>query len=326
MNVAVVMGGYSQESDISIKSGQLIINNLDSQKYNVFEVHILKEGWFLIHHNQQIPLNKADFSVMINQQKIEFDVVVNTIHGTPGEDGQLQAYWKLLGMPYTGCDFYQSALTFNKRDTLSVLSKYDVPKAKSIYLNQGDEVDIDHIVNTLGLPLFVKANRSGSSFGVYKVSEAKDLLSAVNQAFEIDNQVLIEASLVGREMSVGVIKKDGVTTVVGVTEIISENDFFDYDAKYKGKAKEVTPADISEEIYNKIELLTIKIYNTLEMRGFSRIDYIIQDGEPYFIEINTNPGLSPASIFPQQVAYRGWRFSELLDSEINQAIAVSKEK
>lgn len=324
MNVAVVMGGYSDESKISIQSGQLILNNLDRNKYKVFEVHILKEGWFVIDNHKRIPLAKEDFSVVIDNQKVVFDVVVNTIHGTPGEDGQLQAYWKLLGLAYTGCDFYQSALTFNKRDTLSVLAKYNVPKAKSLYLNKGYVYDKECVVKELGLPVFVKANRSGSSFGVYKVKQTEDLLPAIQKAFEVDNQVLIEAALVGREVSVGVLKKDGVTTVVGVTEIISENDFFDYQAKYEGKSKEVTPAEISDELFKKIEQLTIKIYNLLEMRGFSRVDYIIQDNEPYFIEINTNPGLSQASIFPQQVAYRGWKFSDLLDSEIQQAIAVNK--
>ncbi|MDO4229062.1 MAG: D-alanine--D-alanine ligase [Capnocytophaga sp.] len=316
--IAVVMGGYSGECEVSLRSGQLILNSLNTDKYDVFEVHILNEGWFLIdkEQNARFLINKGDFSVIKDGVKITFDVIVNTIHGTPGEDGLLQAYWKLLGIPYTGCDFYQSALTFNKRDTLSVLAKFNIPKAKSVYASKKDTLNRDQIIKELGLPLFVKANRSGSSLGVSKVNNATEFDNALLTAFEVDDEILIESFLNGREISVGVLKINGVTTVMGHTEIIPENDFFDYDAKYNGKSKEITPADINKELEERINLTTIKIYETLNMSGFSRIDYIIMDDIPYFIEINTNPGLSPQSIFPQQVAHRGMKFSDLLDSEI----------
>ena len=321
MKVAVVMGGYSGECEISLKSGQLILNNLDRNKYEVFEVHILNEGWFLVEGEKKYPINRGDFSAEKNGQRVVFDVVVNIIHGTPGEDGLLQAYWKLIGIPFTGCDFYQSALTFNKRDTLSVLAKFGIPKAKSVYASKNDVLDKNEIIKELGLPLFVKANRSGSSLGVSKVNKPEDFDKALQTAFEVDDEILIESFLNGREISVGVVKINGKTTVLGHTEIIPENDFFDYEAKYLGKSEEVTPAEIDSEIKNKIDQTTIKIYDALNMTGFSRVDFIVMNGVPCFIEINTNPGLSPQSIFPQQVAHRGMKFSDLLDSEIQLALA-----
>ena len=323
MKVAVVMGGYSGECEISLKSGQLILNNLDRNKYEVFEVHILNEGWFLTDSENRYAINRGDFSIEKNGQKITFDVIINTIHGTPGEDGLLQAYWKLIGIPFTGCDFYQSALTFNKRDTLSVLAKFGIPKAKSVYASKNDVLNPNEIIKELGLPLFVKANRSGSSLGVSKVNRPEEFEKALQTAFEIDNEILIESFLDGREISVGVVQMNGKTTVVGYTEIIPENDFFDYEAKYLGKSQEITPAEIDSRIQDKIEQTSIKVYEALNMTGFSRIDYIIMDGTPYFIEINTNPGLSPQSIFPQQVAHKGLNFSDLLDSEI--LLALNRE-
>lgn len=320
MNVAVVMGGYSDESIISLRSGQLILNQIDKNKYKPFEVHILKEGWYCLIEQQKYPINKADFSFTKDNQTLKFDVAVNTIHGTPGEDGHLQAYWELLELPYTGCNFYQSSLTFNKRDTLSVLSKFNIPKAKSIYLTKGDAIDAQKIVNELGLPFFVKPNQSGSSLGVSRVNLVEELPNALAFAFAEDHDILIESYLKGREVSVGVLKFNGTTKVLGITEIISQNEFFDYEAKYLGKSEEVTPADLSEEIRLKVEETAIKIYESLGMTGFSRTDFIIMNDIPHFIEINTNPGLSPQSIFPQQAAFAKMKMSDLLDNEINLAL------
>ena len=320
MNVAVVMGGYSEESVISLRSGQLILKNLDASKYQIFEVHILKDAWSVIINNEKFPVNKADFSFTNHEKTIHFDVICNTIHGTPGEDGHMQSYWELMDIPYTGCNFYQSALTFNKRDTLSVLSKFNIPKAKSIYLSQGDIVDFDSIKNELGLPFFVKPNQSGSSLGVSKVNQVSEFQKALDFAFAEDHDILIESCLKGVEISVGVFKFQGKTKVLGITEIVSGNDFFDYEAKYLGKSKEITPARISE----KEEVLVLetaqKIYEALGMSGFSRTDFIIMDGIPHFIEINTNPGLSPQSIFPQQAAYAKMNMTEMLDNEIQLAL------
>lgn len=320
MNVAVVMGGYSDEYVISLRSGQLILNNLNQNKYKIFEIHILNEGWFLIQNSEKYPIDKSDFSSTVNNQKITFDVIVNTIHGTPGEDGHMQAYWELMNIPYSGCSFYQSSLTFNKRDTLSVLSKFNIPKANSIYLSKGNSIDIDYIVSELGLPCFVKPNQSGSSLGVSMVKEREDFEKAFKFAFAEDSDILIESYLKGTEISVGVIKYKDETKVMGITEIVPQNDFFDYEAKYLGKSEEITPARLTKEVEELVVETAKKVYEALGMQGFSRTDFIIMNGIPYFIEMNTNPGLSPQSIFPQQAAFAQMPFSDLLDNEIELAL------
>lgn len=320
MNIAVVMGGYSDESVISIRSGQLILNNLDRTKYNPFEVHILPEGWNVLIDGQKFPVNKGTFSFEHDSSEVKFDVIINTIHGTPGEDGHMQAYWELLEIPYTGCGFYQSALTFNKRDTLSVLSKFNIPKAESIYLSKGDDISAGDVVAQLGLPFMVKPNQSGSSLGVSKVNTIEDFEKALEFAFAEDSDILIESYLKGTEVSVGVLNLNGKTTVLGLTEIVSHNDFFDYEAKYLGKSEEITPARVDADTEARIRETAIKAYEALGMTGFSRTDFIVMDGIPHFIEINTNPGLSPASIFPQQAAHAGIAMTELLDSEIKLAM------
>ncbi|WP_432671272.1 D-alanine--D-alanine ligase [Flavobacterium sp. SM2513] len=320
MKIAVVMGGYSDESVISLRSGQLILQNLDNSKYKSFEVHVVLEGWFAVIDNQKYNIDKSDFSFTKDGIKTQFDSIINTVHGTPGEDGHLQAYWELLEIPYTGCNFYQSALTFNKRDTLSVLSKFNIPKAKSIYLTKGTAISVDDVVSELGLPFFVKPNQSGSSLGVSKVNNKEDFEKALEFAFAEDSDILIESYLKGMEVSVGVLHFNGKTTVLGLTEIVSENDFFDYEAKYLGKSDEITPARLDEAMTQKVVEMATKVYDNLGMLGFSRSEFIIMDGIPHFIEINTNPGLSPQSIFPQQAEYAQIEFSKLLDNEINLAL------
>jgi D-alanine-D-alanine ligase len=320
MNIGVVMGGYSGESVISLRSGQLILNNLDKNKYNIFEVHILPNDWYCLINQEKYPINKADFSFTKDNQIINFDVVSNTIHGTPGEDGHMQSYWELLDIPYTGCGYYQSALTFNKRDTLSVLSKFDIPKAKSIYITKGQKIDGQKIVESLGLPFFVKPNQSGSSLGVSRVSDLMDLPKALDFAFAEDKDILIESLLVGTEISVGVFRFKDETVVLGITEIVSGNEFFDYEAKYLGKSNEITPARISKDEEVLVIETAKKVYDALGMSGFSRTDFIVMNGIPHFIEINTNPGLSPQSIFPQQANHAKMNMTEMLDNEIDLAL------
>jgi len=320
MNVAVVMGGYSDESVISLRSGQLILTSLDQSKYTPFEVHILLNDWYCLIDGVKFPIDKSDFSILKDNKKIKFEVAVNTIHGTPGEDGHMQAYWELVDLPYTGCNFYQSALTFNKRDTLSVLSKFNIPKANSIYVTKGDAIDGTKVATELGLPFFVKPNQSGSSLGVSMVTTLEDFQKALDFAFAEDNDILIESYLNGREVSVGVLKYQGETKVLGITEILSQNSFFDYEAKYLGKSEEITPARISQEVENRVIETAKKVYESLGMTGFSRTDFIIMNDVPHFIEINTNPGLSPQSIFPQQAAYTKMEMSNLLENEINLAL------
>lgn len=320
-NVAVVMGGYSDEYKVSLKSGQLIFDSLNRDLYNVYKVIILKDEWyFLDDRDQKAPINKADFSVNLSSGfDVKFDVCFNIIHGKPGENGELQAYWDTIGQKYTGCDFYQSALTFNKKDTLAVLSKYGIPSAKSIYLRKNEEINEDEIISELGLPLFVKPNQSGSSLGITKVKEKSELQHAIDFAFAEDDEILIESFLDGMEVSVGVLDYQGETIVLGITEIVSHTEFFDYEAKYEGASEEITPARIDDETRKRVEEISKKAYNSLGMSGFSRSEFIIMNGIPYMLEMNTNPGFSPASILPQQAKIYGISIMDLCGNEVEKA-------
>ncbi|MFC4164288.1 D-alanine--D-alanine ligase [Epilithonimonas zeae] len=321
-NVAVVMGGYSDEYKVSLKSGQLIFDSLDRELYDVYKVIILKDEWYLLDEKDKKRfINKADFSVNLGDGDIlNFDVCFNIIHGTPGENGIMQAYWDAIGQKYTGCDFYQSALTFNKKDTLAVLSKYGIPSAKSIYLRNGEQVSDDEIVEKLGLPLFVKPNQSGSSLGISKVKDKNELKNAIEFAYKEDDEILIESALNGMEVSVGVLDYKGEVIVLGITEIVPDKEFFDYEAKYEGASQEITPARIDEETRKKVEEISIKAYKSLGMSGFSRSEFIIVDGIPHLLEMNTNPGFSPASILPQQAKIYGISIKDLCGNEVEKAL------
>ena len=321
-NVAVVMGGYSDEYKVSLKSGQLIFDSLDREVYNVYKVIVLKEEWYFLDDNEQKqPINKADFSTKLsNGESLKFDVCFNIIHGKPGENGELQAYWDTIGQKYTGCDFYQSALTFNKKDTLAVLSKYGIPSAKSIYLRKGESINEEEIIKELGLPLFVKPNQSGSSLGISKVKAQSEFNKALDFAFAEDDEILIEAFLDGMEVSVGVVDFNGETIVLGITEIVPHKEFFDYEAKYEGASEEITPARINDETRILVEEIAKKAYNSLGMSGFSRSEFIIMHGIPYMLEMNTNPGFSPASILPQQAKIYGISIKDLCGNEVEKAL------
>lgn len=320
-NVAIVMGGYSSEYKISLTSGNVVFNNLNRTNYNPYRIHIFKEKWVYVDENDtEFPIDKNDFSVIVNGSKINFDVVFNAIHGTPGEDGLLQAYFELLNIPQTSCDYYQAALTFNKRDMLSVLKPYGIKTAESFYLNLGDEINVDTILSKVGLPCFVKPNKSGSSFGISKVKTAAEFLPAIENAYKEDDEIIIESFLDGTEVSVGVINYKGTVTVLPITEIVSENDFFDYEAKYLGKSKEITPARISDELKVKIETVAKKAYEVLKMKGFSRSEFIIVNNEPYMLEMNTIPGLTTESILPQQAREAGISLPELFENAIELAL------
>ena len=321
-NIAVVMGGYSDEYKVSLKSGQLIFESLDRELYNVYKVVILKDEWYFLDENEnKKTINKADFSIHLeNGENLKFDACFNTIHGTPGENGIMQAYWDAVGQKYTGCDFYQSALTFNKKDTLAVLSKYGIPSAKSIYLRNGEEISDDEIVEKLGLPVFVKPNQSGSSLGISKVKDKIELKNAIEFAYKEDDEILIESALNGMEVSVGVLDYQGEVIVLGITEIVPDKEFFDYEAKYEGASQEITPARIDEETRKKVEEIAIKAYKSLGMSGFSRSEFIIVDGIPHLLEMNTNPGFSPASILPQQAKIYGISIKDLCGNEVEKAL------
>ena len=321
-NVAVVMGGYSDEYVVSLKSGQLIFDSLDRDVYNVYKVVILKDDWYFVDdRGEKSTINKSDFTVKLDSGfTVKFDVCFNIIHGSPGENGLLQAYWDCIGQVYTGCNFYQSALTFNKKDTLAVLSKYNIPSAKSVYIRKGENINEAEILEKLGLPVFVKPNQSGSSLGISKVKQPEELSAAIHFAFNEDDEILIESFLDGMEVSVGVIDYRGETTVLGITEIVSKNEFFDYEAKYEGASEEITPARIDEATKQKIETISKRAYESLGMSGFSRSEYIIVDGTPYLLEMNTNPGFSPASILPQQAVHFGISIKDLCGNEVEKAL------
>lgn len=315
------MGGYSSEYQISLKSGNVVYEHLDQSKFNLFRIHIFKQKWVYVDEkDKEYPVDKHDFSVEINNDKITFHCIFNAIHGSPGEDGLLQAYFELLKIPQTSCNYYQAALTFNKRDLLSTLKPYGIPSAVSYYLNKGDKVDEDAIIKKVGLPCFVKANKAGSSFGISKVYKKEELGKAIENAYEEDDEIIIEAFLDGTEVSVGIIKYKGQTKVLPITEIVSENDFFDYQAKYEGKSKEITPARISEEQAKKVGDLAKKAYDILKMKGYSRSEFIFVKDEPYMLEMNTTPGLTMESILPQQANKAGISLSELFESAITEAL------
>lgn len=311
------MGGYSSEYKISLTSGNVVYQNLDKTKFKGYRIHIFKEKWVYVDDNHaEFPIDKNDFSVSVNNEKITFDCVFNAIHGTPGEDGLMQAYFELLGIPQNSCDYYQAALTFNKRDLLSVLKPYGIKSATSYYLNLGDEIRQDEILEKVGLPCFVKPNKSGSSFGITKVKTKDELLFAIANAYKEDNEIIIESFLDGTEVSVGVINYKGETVVLPITEIVSENDFFDYEAKYLGKSQEITPARISEDIAEKIRAVAKKAYTILKMSGFSRSEFILVDGEPFMLEMNTIPGLTNESLIPQQAKAAGISLEDLFTNSI----------
>ena len=321
-NIAIIMGGYSSEYKISLTSGNVVYQFLDKTKFNGFRIHIFREKWvFVDDKDHEFPIDKNDFSITVDGTKIKFDAVFNAIHGTPGEDGLLQAYFELLNIPQNSCDYYQAALTFNKRDLLSVLKPYGIKTAKSCYLNLGDEINENSILKTVGLPCFVKPNKSGSSFGISKVKTKEELSFAIANAYKEDNELIIESFLDGTEVSVGVINYKGVITVLPITEIVSENDFFDYEAKYLGKSQEITPARISEEMTAKVSAVAKKAYEVLKMSGFSRSEFIIVDNEPHMLEMNTIPGLTTESLIPQQAKAAGISLEDLFTNAIELALA-----
>lgn len=319
-NIAIIMGGYSSEVEISLKSGEVVFESLDTSKYNPYRVHILKDKWVLVESNKEYTILKDDFSAVVNGNKITFDCVFNAIHGDPGENGVILAYFDLLGIKHTSAPFYQMALTFNKRDTLSVVKEYGIKAATSYYMNHGDNFDVAKIIEKVGLPCFVKPNNAGSSFGISKVYTKEEMIPAIEKAYKEDSEILIESFLDGTEVSVGVIEYQGEIKVLPMTEIVSDNDFFDYEAKYEGASQEITPARISGQEKEKVAQVAKKVYEILNMSGFSRSEYILVDGEPYFLEMNTVPGLTRESLLPQQAAEANISLTDLFDNAIEMAL------
>ena len=320
-NIALITGGYSGESVISYKSAESIFQNIDSEKWNCFIIDIHPLGWFYLNtKNEKTSVDKNDFSIIENGQKIKFDAVLVGLHGTPGEDGKLQGYFDCLNIPYTSCNAATSALTFNKRYTVAVAAFAGIPVAKSLHLFKNNPLTPYQILKELTLPLFVKPNNGGSSLGISKVKEENELSSALEKAFNEDEQVLVEEFISGREFTIGVFKSKGNIITLPITEIISQNEFFDFQAKYEGASQEITPADVSEEIAEKIREEARKAYSVFNCNGVIRIDFIYNENsnKPYLLEINTVPGQSAASIVPQQVRAMGWSLKEFYTTLIEE--------
>lgn len=312
-HIAVVAGGYSHEKIVSLKSVQTLMNHLNTSSYIIFKVVIDELGWFVHLDDQQIEVNKNDFSFHDGNSSIKFDFAFITIHGTPGEDGRLQAYFDMVHVPYSTPSYLASTITSNKFVCNSLLKSQNFKCADSLLIRPKQQVHAGDVVKALGLPCFVKPVDGGSSFGVTKVSDLSEVEPAIALAFEHGSEVMIEAFVSGIEVTCGVFMNADRVEVLSITEIVPGNDFFDFEAKYQGNSEEITPARLPDEVSERIKSLTRQAYLLLGLKGMSRIDFIVQDGVPFLIEVNTTPGLSEQSIIPQQVKYAGYSLEQFFD-------------
>ena len=317
-NIAIVAGGYSSEYEVSLRSAEGIYGFIDKSRYNLFIVVLRKESWTVMMSDGSTPeIDKNDFSFIADGQKVKFDYAYITIHGWPGEDGRLQGYFDMLGIPYSSCGVLAAALTFNKFINNKFMKSAGVRVSGSIRLTKGQVADADDIISQLGLPVFVKPNDGGSSFGASKVNEASQLQPAIGKAFAEGNEVIIESFIQGTEITCGCYKTKTKQVVFPITEVVTENEFFDYNAKYNGEVQEITPARISAELTTKVQQETLKIYDLIGAHGIIRIDYIIpDDNNPVLLEINTNPGMTATSFIPQQINAAGLDIKDVMSDII----------
>lgn len=322
-NIAIVAGGDSSEVVVSLKSAAGLNSFMDKERYNVYIVTIVGKIWQVEWSEiEKIAINKNDFSFVKDNKKIAFDFAYITIHGTPGENGILQGYFDLIGMPYSCCGVLAAALTFNKFTCNQYLKGFGVKVSESLVLRAGQTVDDEVVAQKIGFPCFVKPNVGGSSFGVTKVKTVDQLQPAIALAFAEGNEVMIEAFMAGTEITCGIYKTKNKSQVLPVTEVVSQNEFFDFDAKYKGQVQEITPARISDALTERVQKLTSAIYDILGCKGIVRIDYIISEGEVInLLEVNTTPGMTATSFIPQQVAAAGLDIkdvmTEIIENELN---------
>ncbi len=314
-NIAVVCGGFSGESVISMRSADFVLSNINKEKYLAFKVVIVDNNWYADIDNTHYSIDKNDFSIVYNNAKLTFDGVYNIIHGDPGENGRLQAYFELLDIPYTSSNSTVSALSFNKAYCNYAVKALEVNVSNSVHLIKGDRVELEAILNKVGLPCFVKPNSGGSSIGMSKVKEEKDLLNAIAKAFKEDDEVLVEAFFEGRELTCGLIKANNTMHVFPICEIVSKKEFFDYEAKYdEALVSEIIPAPIPESIAEVINTTSVYLYNKLNFKGVVRMDYLFNGTDYVFLEANTIPGMSAQSIVPQMARSYGWTDTQLLDA------------
>jgi D-alanine-D-alanine ligase len=320
--IALVTGGYSGEAEVSYKSAVTVGNNVDREKYEVYTIDINPKGWwYQSEKGEKSMVNKDDFSIEVNGNTIHFDAALIIMHGTPGEDGKLQGYFDMLRLPYTSCDAATSAITFNKRYTVAVAAFGGIQVAKSLHVFKYSPLNIDAVLQQLQLPVFVKPNNGGSSIGMSKVNKAEELQAALDKAFKEDDQLLIEEFISGREFTIGVFKSNGKIQVLPITEIITHNEFFDFEAKYLGKSEEVTPAKITGDMQTHLEQAARQVYAILNCRGVVRIDFIYNEStqQPYMLEVNTIPGQTDASVIPQQVRALGRTLKDFYSDVIEEA-------
>lgn len=324
-NIAFVTGGYSSEAVVSYQSAITIEKNVDREKFNIYTIDITREGWFCQSGDKRSPVDKNDFTVAPDGERIRFDAVLIGIHGTPGEDGKLQGYLDMLDIPYTSCDAATSALTFNKSYTVSIAAFRGVTVAKSVLLIKDRFDDAEALTAGLKFPVFVKPNNGGSSIGMSRVnSRSEGLAEAVAKAFKEDDQVLIEEYIEGREFTIGVFRKNGEIITLPITEVVTKKEFFDYEAKYtKGMADEITPANIPEALAELVRKNAAYVYEVFNCSGVVRMDFIYNEsaGKPFLLEINTVPGQSEASLVPQQVAAKGWTLKAFYTTLIEEALS-----
>lgn len=318
-NIALVWGGYSSEAKVSAKSMSGLFSFLDHDKYNIYKLQITKQAWIVDIDSTEINVDKNDFSFThpTDGKKIIFDFAYITIHGTPGEDGRLQGYLEMLGIPHSTCSLETSSLLFNKFYCNQFLKNFGIHIASSTMLRKGEKYNPHAIIEKLKLPLFVKPNIGGSSFATTKVKDEAMLTEAINLAFEEADQVVLESFITGTEVTCGCYKIKETITTLPITEVVTKNDFFDYNAKYEGAVEEITPARLSTQLTEQIQDLTKKIYTLVGAKGIVRADFIISNEIPYLLEVNTTPGMTTTSFIPQQVAAAGLNMKNLLNEIIN---------
>jgi D-alanine-D-alanine ligase len=317
-NIAIVAGGDQSEVIVSLKSAAGIYSFLDKEKFNPYIVTIIGKEWTVEYAGEKITIDKNDFSFTYNNQKIIFDFAYITIHGMPGEDGKLQGYFDMMRIPYSSCGVLAAALTFNKFFCNNYLKVFGIKVAESILFRKGETISAEEVVEKLGLPCFIKPNAGGSSFGVTKVKSMEQIIPAIDNAFTEGNEVIIESFLQGTEVTCGIYKTKNQKVVLPVTEVVSENEFFDFNAKYNGQVQEITPARLSEELTKKVQQLTSSIYDIIDAKGIIRVDYIITGSEAiYLLEVNTVPGMTKTSFIPQQVKAAGLNITEVMTEVIS---------
>lgn len=317
-NIAIVAGGDSSEVVVSLKSAAGLNSFINGEKYNKYIVTIVGKKWQVeMSDTEKYSIDKNDFSFVKDNEKIQFDFAYITIHGTPGENGILQGYFDLIGIPYSSCGVLASAITFNKFVCNQYLKGFGVRVAESIMLRKGQTISDEEVVRKLNLPCFVKPNVGGSSFGVTKVKDAKEIQPAIDKAFKEGSEVLIESFMSGTEITCGIYKTKDKTVVFPITEVVPENEFFDFDAKYKGQVSEITPARISQDLTTRVQTLTSAIYDIVGAKGIIRVDYIISEGDVVnLLEVNTTPGMTATSFIPQQVSAAGMDIQNVMDDII----------